>query len=285
MPLDWSNKEVELIVADYFIMLETELQGKHVSKAEHRRNLLPLLDNRSEGSIEFKHQNISAVLANLGQPFIPGYKPRYNYQQTLLDRVLDVLTRSKDLDRLFMAFADQEVKMSNNDINYANLLVESPESDNSSFDPVNEPGEAYQMKNKVFRTNYLQREQTNSTIGRAGENLAVEYEKWYLRKQGKDHLADSVEWVSQTQGDGLGYDILSRNLNGTDKYIEVKTTQLSKYTPFYFSQNELAVSRIKGKSYHLYRFFNFQKTPNFFLLRGSFDAICKYQPVSYKGYF
>ena len=28
MPLDWSKKEVELVVADYFNMLVMELQGK-----------------------------------------------------------------------------------------------------------------------------------------------------------------------------------------------------------------------------------------------------------------
>ena len=64
-------------------MLSAELDNKKYSKSNHRRNLLPFLDNRSEGSIEFKHQNISAVLSNLGQPFIKGYLPRINYQRTL----------------------------------------------------------------------------------------------------------------------------------------------------------------------------------------------------------
>jgi hypothetical protein len=33
----WSNIEVELIVADYFNMLSSELKGEAYSKAEHRR--------------------------------------------------------------------------------------------------------------------------------------------------------------------------------------------------------------------------------------------------------
>ncbi len=69
----WSNIEVELIIADYFQMLSLELKGDSYSKAEHRRSLIPLLTNRSDGSVEFKHQNISAVLINLGQPYIKGY--------------------------------------------------------------------------------------------------------------------------------------------------------------------------------------------------------------------
>jgi hypothetical protein len=59
---DWSDIEVELIVVDYLSMLQMELAGQPFSKTEHRRKLHPLLNNRSDGSIEFKHQNISAVL-------------------------------------------------------------------------------------------------------------------------------------------------------------------------------------------------------------------------------
>ena len=59
---DWSEQEVGLIVADYFTMLEKELLGKPYSKTEHRRSLAPKLGGRSDGSIEFKHANISAVL-------------------------------------------------------------------------------------------------------------------------------------------------------------------------------------------------------------------------------
>ncbi len=68
---DWSNIEVEAIVSDYFDMLQNELRGITYNKAEHRRNLRKII-NRSEGSIEFKHQNISAALINNGAPYIKG---------------------------------------------------------------------------------------------------------------------------------------------------------------------------------------------------------------------
>src|SRR5438067_1092797 len=59
---DWSEQEVRLIVADYFDMLEAKLMGKSFKKSDHRKALAPKLQGRSEGSIEFKHQNVSAVL-------------------------------------------------------------------------------------------------------------------------------------------------------------------------------------------------------------------------------
>ena len=55
-------------------MLEAELSARKYSKVEHNRALQARI-GRSAGSIEFKHQNISAVLINFRQPFIPGYLP------------------------------------------------------------------------------------------------------------------------------------------------------------------------------------------------------------------
>jgi hypothetical protein len=48
-------------VADYFAMLQAELNDQPYRKSEHRKALIPQLSGGSEGSVEFKHQNISAV--------------------------------------------------------------------------------------------------------------------------------------------------------------------------------------------------------------------------------
>jgi hypothetical protein len=85
--VDWSEQEVRLVVADYFSMLEEELLGKPLNKTEHRKALGPRLAGRSDGSIEFKHANISAVLAGQGLLYIEGYKPRSNYQSLLAQGV------------------------------------------------------------------------------------------------------------------------------------------------------------------------------------------------------
>lgn len=91
---DWSNIEIEVIVAEYFIMLKEEIAEKKYNKSEHRRKIAPLLTNRSEGSIEFKLQNISAILSEIGAPWINGYKPRTNYQIPLAERVIEYLKQN-----------------------------------------------------------------------------------------------------------------------------------------------------------------------------------------------
>ena len=86
MPRNWSEAEIAAIVEDYFEMLALELEGRRYNKTEHRLALMDMVD-RTKGSIERKHMNISAVLAVLGLPYIDGYKPYSNFQQALFEAV------------------------------------------------------------------------------------------------------------------------------------------------------------------------------------------------------
>jgi len=88
----WSESECNLLVADYVEMLKAEVCGAEYSKAAHYRNLMPRLDRRKKGAIEFKHQNVSAVLDKLGFRYIEGYKPRRNHQ-LLLKKIVQVELR------------------------------------------------------------------------------------------------------------------------------------------------------------------------------------------------
>lgn len=83
---DWTDQQNDAIVADYFAMLADDEAGRLYSKAEHNRRLQEAI-GRPRGSIEYKHQNISAVLKGLGEDWIPGYKPAFNFQGSLVDAV------------------------------------------------------------------------------------------------------------------------------------------------------------------------------------------------------
>jgi hypothetical protein len=68
---DWSDEQNDAIVADYFAMLADDISRQPYSKAEHNRNLQATI-GRPRGSIEYKHQNISAVSLKLA-PSGPAY--------------------------------------------------------------------------------------------------------------------------------------------------------------------------------------------------------------------
>jgi hypothetical protein len=278
MPPPWSYIEVELIVADYFAMLEKELAGIDYSKADHRRKIQQLLDGRSGGSIEYKHQNISAVLAKFGQPFIKGYLPRYNYQLLLEEKVIDYLASNVKLEQAFESFSQMVVGAGELKINYASLLVDPP-----AGNEVSEPFAVY--KKMPVKVNYLEREQNNRKLGMIGEKIVLEFEKRKLISIGKERLADKIEWISKEQGDGAGFDILSRYPNGKDKYIEVKSTKLSREAPFYFTRNELHFSREHAEDYHLYRLFNMNVEAKMFIKKGDLNTICHAVPITFQGYF
>ena len=80
---DWSREEVDATVTAYFEMLELEARQHGYNKSERNARLRQHLKGRSKAAVELKHQNISAVLRDLGLPFVAGYKPRSNVQLLL----------------------------------------------------------------------------------------------------------------------------------------------------------------------------------------------------------
>ena len=62
-------------------------------------------------------------------------------------------------------------------------------------------------------------------------------------------MIDKIKHVSKTN-DLAGYDILSFNDDGSERYIEVKTTKGGKRTEFYLTANELAYSKLMKDSYN-----------------------------------
>jgi len=129
---------------------------------------------------------------------------------------------------------------------------------------------------------YLAREASNASLGAAGERFALDFERARLIRAGREALADRVEHVSATQGDGAGFDIRSFEIGGRDRFIEVKTTAGGKQMPFFVSRNELDVSRERRDSYHLYRVFRFRDEPGLFGLRGALDQACELDPVVFR---
>jgi len=273
---DWSDIEVEIVVNDYFDMLKKELAGKPYNKSEHGRRIQTLI-NRSHKSIEFKHQNISAVLVKFGTPFINGYKPAWNYQRLLEGIVGAHLKQNPSLEMTFEAFAKQKAETPLLDIDFGKWKVPPP--------TIKHLLKEHMSEYLPVKKNFLEMEQRNASVGHSGEELVFEYEKWRLNMAGKEKLAESVEWVSKELGDGLGYDILSKNLNGKDMFIEVKTTKLGKETPIFFSKRENDFSENNQDKFHLYRVFDLNSQVKMFQRNGRFQDFCMVEAVGFKGMF
>jgi hypothetical protein len=276
MATGWSREEVEAIVADYLAMLGAELEERAYSKTEHRRQLTRLLNHRSDGAIERKHQNISAVLLEFGIPYIDGYKPLKNYQRLLYDTIEDRLRHSPGLITTIERDVQQLVTVPTvQDI--LDAIVDPPVARRPSGPRHRSPW----LAKAGLRTNYLELEARNAALGSAGEDFVVRYEIARLARAGCKDLASRVERVSSTAGDGLGFDVLSFESSGRDRLIEVKTTKYGPITPFFVTPNEVRVSETRAADYHLYRVFDFRKHPRLFLKRGPISAVFAITPSEY----
>lgn len=271
----WTDEENDLIVADYFAMLADDVAGRPYSKAEHRRRLRPLLNGRSEGSIEYKHQNISAVLRALNETWIPGYKPAFNFQMSLVDAVARWLARNSAGFRppiLQPAAGFQE----------ARPIWTGPPPTLSNRPP---PPELEQMLHVARKYDAAGRDARNRELGRAGEAHVLAHERARLRSAGRDDLARKVRWVSEEDGDGAGYDIASFTPEGRARLLEVKTTNGWERAPFYITRNELAVAEERRSEWCLFRLWDFSREPKAFELYPPLDAHVSLMATAYQASF
>ena len=275
------QSEVSLNVPDYFDLLSQELLRSLYKMTTHKNALLPQLDQRTGEAIEKKHQNISSILADMGLPYIAGYKPLSNRQQLPEDEVIDYLqAHQSDLEPLFHTFASKAWSPTEC----------SPPDFATSLDEAPMPAKKEKKRHRKFqpiKINYLEKEQNNRALGAAGEQYIIDYEKWRLINEGRPDLVPLIEWTAKEKGDGAGYDILSKNVDGSDRYIEVKTTKLSKETSIYLTYAEIEFATSYALHFYLYRVFNFADNDKrkFFIRQGIYVDFYQLQPVSYKGIF
>lgn len=270
----WSDEENDLTVAAYFDMLSKEIAGEAFNKAACRRALLEKVD-RPEKAIEFKHQNISAVLLGMGHPWIDGYKPASNYQSSLEDSVARYLVRYPEwLDpRTNKSDLSSQTKVSED-----RLLWIGPPPTHSNLPPKVDLAKARAL---AVKFDVAERDARNRRLGLAGEELVFAHERASLKSLGRDDLAKQVRWVSQEDGDGAGYDIASFERDGSPRLIEVKTTNGWERTPFHITRNEINVANENRDNWQLIRLWNFAKEPKGFAIRPPLERYVELTPTSF----
>lgn len=275
---DWSREEVEAIVSDYLDMLELVLSGARVNKAARNRELRKLLPRRSEGSVEYKHQNISAVLVELGFDYLDGYRPLPKVQGLLREVVRERVASRTTISSLLSEQVAAPASLHEPESHRLPELVRVPRSEER-------PRALREWRERTtgqVGINYHEREAKNRSLGNAGELSVMAFEHQRLWKAGRRRLADQVEHSSKVRGDGLGYDIRSFEEDGRERLIEVKTTRFAELTPFFLTRNELAVSEHRKESYQLYRLFRFDRAPKLFILKGFLGEVCRLEPEMYR---
>ena len=271
---EWTDPENDAIVADYFSMLSEELAGNSYNKAAHNRALQVSI-GRSKGSIEFKHQNISAVLKCLGETWINGYKPAFNFQMSLADAVARHLQKRDGwiTKKPSIPLGAPEAPGS--------IYIDTP----PTLKNTPPPAEWEQMQSVARKYDVARRIENNRVLGKDGEERVLHHEFATLTNAGRHDLAKKVRWVSQEDGDGAGYDIASYTPKGNSRLIEVKTTNGCERTPFYITRNELAVAEENRNTWTLFRLWNFSREPRAFELHPPLEAHAELTATTFQASF
>ncbi|HUZ97109.1 MAG TPA: DUF3883 domain-containing protein, partial [Edaphobacter sp.] len=217
----WQDDELNAIIADYFVMLAADIAGRPYVKSRHSAALMAQI-GRTHRSVEFKHQNISAVLDELGLPWIPGYMPKRNYQNA----IFDAIDRYLILHPTILELTPTEPTV---------VIAESAVFVDPPIATVADQKVPERLRRLVRKFDPVERDHRNRILGKAGEAFVVELERAVLAGADRVDLARKVRWVAAEDGDGAGYDVLSFEPDGRECLIEVKTTNGSARTPFFLS--------------------------------------------------
>jgi len=267
---DWQADELDAIVADYFAMLAADLSGQPYVKSRHSAALMAQI-GRTHRSVEFKHQNISAVLDELSMPWIPGYKPKRNYQNAIFDAIDRYLTKHPAM------LEPASRSLPPGLLPPAEIFVDPP---TLTVDPIPE-----RLRRLVQKFDPVERDQRNRSLGNAGEAFVVDLERHQLTEANRPDLARKVRWISAEDGDGAGYDVHSFNLMGHERLIEVKTTNGSARTPFFLTKSERALAVERASDWCIYRVHLFATEPHIFTIAPPLENAVKLSPETWRASF
>lgn len=265
-----------MAIEAYFGMFRSEVAQERVNKVKVYRNLEEE-GIRSAKSYEFKMQNISAVLALNDLPFLKGLVPAKNFQRLLEPLVMDYVDAHPDIREALLRYAAHQTPEQR-----LQAFLETP---NLVEEPAPAPVPNTMERRFVGKViDFAARENACRKLGQSGEELILGYERYQLEQAGRADLAREVEWVARTKGDGLGYDIRSFTAKDEERFIEVKTTNFDRETPFLITDNELDFSKQNAQQYKLCRLFDFGRRPRMFTLNGSMEEACVITPTLYRAW-
>ena len=89
---EWSDAELSAAVEAYQGMARFEAASKPYNKREIYRDLAARF-GRTDKAFEYRMQNISAVLHEMGKDWIPGLKPAGNVGSNIKPRIVELLAR------------------------------------------------------------------------------------------------------------------------------------------------------------------------------------------------
>lgn len=296
---DWSDEELDLIVAEYFSMLTPQPDATRGWKAARIRRLDQQID-RGEGSIGRKLSNITFVASRLGLPPLQGFGALPNIQRAIYPAVERYLTTHSGVlsddaflaseERIISGFTQAGAPFRSPWTGQAEQRVSGLPSPVIPVEPVPALEEERRARPEglvrlVRKFDPAARDNRNKLLGRLGEEQALHHEINRLIAADRMDLAKKVEWTSDVYGDGAGYDIRSFEPDGSDRLIEVKATKGGATTDFFLTRTEKEVSMERPEAWRLYRLHTLPAKPRLFVLSPPLEASVRLSAEAWRASF
>ncbi len=253
-------------------MYALEQREQKYTRTRFYQAFVALHPQRTVKALEYKLQNVSACLLEMGFAPLRGMAPAFNYQRVLLP---EAATRVGSLEALLVETAGAAPAVPCAAV--PSRIVQPPSVVRSKWI------ELARAEPIARRIDFVALEQSNRKLGLAGEEWVVELERKTLHDAGAPELAKKVCHAAIEQGDGLGYDISSFDAQtGAERLIEVKTTRSGILMPFMLSRNEVRVSDQRHDAFVLYRVHDFGRAAAVFKLPGALELSCELTPLSFR---
>lgn len=193
-------------------------------------------------------------------------------------RLLDWNKEEKEIQGMLIKENSNGYSIANEEIPRINKLIETKSP------------ELKDRKNRHSNYNanpvdFITKNKDNHKLGFEGELLVLSYIKNELVKIGRLDLAKKVVHTSFIEGDGAGYDIKAYKEDGSELYIEVKTTKGGINSEFFISPNELAFSDEFSNNYQLIRVYEFDSKLNsgkFYKIEGNLKDKLYLKPTQFR---
>lgn len=218
--------------------------------------------------------------------------------EALLSDVIEMVSLLKDIKSKFLK-SDDPIDATNRYIIKDNKLSELiAENEQRTLENNKKEliltNKTYSKKSRVSsnkveeptKKDYIEEAKSKQYNGRQGEDLVLKYELTRLSNNRvlQDYV-DKIEHVSVTQGDGLGYDIKSFDLddkgNVVELMIEVKTVTGNINTSINISLNEFKKAQ-ENKNYKIYKVFNYQsEQPELIIINDINSDSLYFEPSGY----
>ena len=282
---DWTEGELDLIVATYFAILEGIPAAARGFKADMKRALDAKI-GRGIGSIDFKLGNLSFIATEVGLPELPGFAPAPKAQRGPIYGAFErYLTSHPETlaDDAFLSLPSPGPKLAPASVpeqlgGAITGLLPTEAIPPSSQEKVRPEG----LTRLVRKFDPAARDNRNRTLGRLGEQHVLNHEIARLIAADRMDLARKIEWTSDMHGDGAGYDIKSFEPDGSDRLIEVKATKGGPNTDFFITRTEREVSAERPDAWRLYRLHTLPTSPRLFILAPPLEKVVRLRAENWR---